>query len=190
MNHTIALFLNLSEFPTSWNLIQLIIFIDMLDTSQGDCPHVFLDVNANLHLHVFSHAGSIFRMALIKSKWFLPVSSAISSDVMCWLSFPTCVVFFIEIIVVFIVFWFFARRRSDSLAIYSRTSSSLQLMVHTIVSLQALPAFFLQGNPCYFFCRASPAGDCAGWRLRVTIIPNPFLFLKKGLQPTPGPLPF
>ena len=36
------------------------------------------------------------------------------------------------------------------------------------------------GSACLLF---------AGWRLRVTIIPNPFLFLKKGLQPLPGPSP-
>jgi len=60
--------------------------------------------------------------------------------------------------------------------------------------------YFLAGDACYtflmqampaipFFCRASPAGYYAGWRLRVTIIPNPFLFLKKGLPPLPGPSP-
>ena len=150
MNHTIALFLNLSEFPTSWNLIQLIIFIDMLDTSQGDCPHVFLDVNANLHLHVFSHAGSIFRMALIKSKWFLPVSSAISSDVMCWLSFPTCVVFFIEIIVVIIILSCFLREEGRILWPFTR---------------EHLPRFnswfilLFLCRPClHSFCRGIPAG--------------------------------
>ena len=161
MNHTIALFLNLSEFPTSWNLIQLIIFIDMLDTSQGDCPHVFLDVNANLHLHVFSHAGSIFRMALIKSKWFLPVSSAISSDVMCWLSFPTCVVFFIEIIVVSIVFEFL---REEGRILWPFTREHLPRFNSWFILLflcrPGLHSF--AGESLRGFCRLAPAAIFAG----------------------------
>ena len=128
----------------------------MLDTSQGDCPHVFLDVNANLHLHVFSHAGSIFRMALIKSKWFLPVSSAISSDVMCWLSFPTCVVFFIEINVVIIILSCFCEKKVGFFGHLLENIFLASTHGSYYCFFAGLACILLQGNPC---------GGFAGWRL-------------------------
>jgi len=145
-----------------------------------------LDVNANLHLHVFSHAGSIFRMALIKSKWFLPVSSAISSDVMCWLSFPTCVVFFIEINVVIIILSCFLREEGRILWPFTR---------------EHLPRFnswfilLFLCRPClHSFCRASPATSFAGSACLLyaakaagSQLTLPSLTIREGLDLPPAP---
>ena len=130
----------------------------MLDTSQGDCPHVFLDVNANLHLHVFSHAGSIFRMALIKSKWFLPVSSAISSDVMCWLSFPTCVVFFIEINVVIIILSCFCEKKVGFFGHLLENIFLASTHGSYYCFFAGLACILFAGESLRGFCRLTPAG--------------------------------
>ena len=51
---------------------------------------------------------------------------------------------------------------------------------------QALPAAFAQALPAREFYAGWRLRDFCSWRCRVTINPNPFLFLKKGLPPLPG----